>query len=70
MRPEKLVMMANQIATFFDAQGGGAPAAIADHLRRFWDPVMRQEIIALARTASHGLRPSVVDAIRLLEETA
>jgi hypothetical protein len=31
---------------------------------------MREEIIALARTASHGLRPSVLDAIRLLEETA
>jgi formate dehydrogenase subunit delta len=67
MRPEKLVMMANQIAGFFDAQGDGAPAAIADHLRRFWDPVMRQEIIALARTASHGLKPSVVSAVGLLE---
>lgn len=67
MRPEKLAMMANQIADFFDAQGSGAPAAIADHLRRFWDPIMRQEIIALAQAPSHGLKPSVVAAVRMLE---
>jgi len=70
MRPEKLAMMANQIADFFDAQGGGAPAAIADHLRRFWDPIMRQEIIALAQAPSHGLKPSVVAAVRMLEARA
>lgn len=67
MRPEKLSMMANQIADFFDAQGAGAPVAIADHLRRFWDPVMREEIIALVQMPSHGLKPSVVAAVRLLE---
>ncbi len=67
MRPEKLAMMANQIADFFDAQGGaGADAAIADHLRKFWDPVMRAQIQALAASEGHGLKPSVVSAVRLL----
>lgn len=70
MRPEKLAMMANQIADFFDAQGAGAPAAIADHLRRFWDPLMRQEIIALARQPLHGLKASVVAALAILEAKA
>jgi hypothetical protein len=41
--------------------------AIADHLRRFWDPIMREEIIALVQMPSHGLKPSVVAAVRLLE---
>lgn len=67
MRAEKLALMANQIADFFDTQGAGASAAIADHLRRFWDPVMRQQIIALAQMPSHGLKPSVVAAVRMLE---
>lgn len=67
MRPEKLVMMVNQIADFFDAQGGrGADAAIADHLRKFWDPGMRAQIQAIASTDGHGLKPSVAAALRLL----
>ena len=56
MRPEKLAMMANQIADFFDAQGSaGADAAIADHLRKFWDPVMRAQIQAMAASEGHSL---------------
>lgn len=67
MRPEKLVMMSNQIATFFDAQGeASAPAAIADHLRKFWDPVMRAELLALAARGEAGLKPSVLKAVTLL----
>ena len=42
MGPEKLIMMANQIGTFFASQkGDDAVAGIADHIRKFWDPRMR-----------------------------
>ncbi len=71
MRPEKLVMMANQIADFFDAQGAaGSAASIADHLRKFWDPGMRAEILAHASRGGEGLKPSVVAALKLLEPAA
>lgn len=71
MRPEKLVMMANQIADFFDAQGAaGAAASIADHLRKFWDPGMRGEIIAHASRGGEGLKPSVLAALKLLGPTS
>ena len=47
MRPEKLVMMANQIGTYFASQKGeDAVAGIADHIKKFWDPRMRDEILA------------------------
>ena len=68
MHPEKLVMMANQIADFFDAQGAAnAAPSIADHLRKFWDPGMRAEISAHAKRGGAGMKPSVVAAVRLLE---
>ncbi|WP_373064754.1 formate dehydrogenase subunit delta, partial [Zavarzinia sp.] len=45
MDAQKLVRMANQIAAFFKAQGAAsAPAEIADHLVKFWDPRMRSQI--------------------------
>jgi formate dehydrogenase subunit delta len=44
----KLVMMANQIAKFYLPQKQVEPvAAIAAHIRKFWDPRMRAAIIAL-----------------------
>lgn len=44
-----LVTMANQIAEFFRSSNpdrAEAVAATAQHLRSFWDPRMRREIIA------------------------
>ena len=67
MRPEKLAMMANQIGAFFKAQGEAeAPAAIADHLKKFWDPGMRADIIAHLGNGGAGLDPLVAKAVALL----
>ena len=67
MRPEKLAMMANQIGAFFKAQGEAeAPAAIADHLRKFWDPGMRADILAHLANGGAGLDPLVAKAVALL----
>ena len=52
MSPDKLVYMANQIGKFFASQGPDkAATAIAEHLRKFWDPRMRTAIILLGIVA-------------------
>ncbi len=72
MSPDKLVTMANQIATFFKAQGPDkAPEAIAAHITAFWDPRMRREILAIARGGSGArLDPLAVRALELLSVSA
>jgi formate dehydrogenase subunit delta len=67
MHAEKLAMMANQIGLFFKAQGEAeAPAAIADHLKKFWDPGMRADIVAHLAHGGAGLDPLVRKAVELL----
>jgi formate dehydrogenase subunit delta len=68
MRIEKLSMMANQIGAFFKAQSEAeAPAAIADHLKKFWDPLMRADLIAHWEKGGDGLDPAVRKAVELLK---
>lgn len=67
MRAEKLVMMANQIGDFFKAQSEAeAPTQIADHLKKFWDPGMRADIVAHLEHGGAGLEPLVRRAVELL----
>jgi formate dehydrogenase subunit delta len=60
MRVERLVSMANDIGAFFNAEPDKAEAAknIATHLRRFWDPRMRHQIVAHYREGGAGLDES------------
>ena len=68
MSPEKLVLMANQIGKFFASQPhGDALAAIADHLRIFWDPRMRATILAHLDKGGAGLDPLVLMAVQSLK---
>lgn len=56
MQAEKLVMMANQIARFFAAQGEErAVPQIAGHIEKFWDPRMRHAIKAYVGRGGAGL---------------
>jgi formate dehydrogenase subunit delta len=49
MSPDKLIRMANQIATFFRSQPGEDQAErVAGHLKDFWGPEMRAELKAHA----------------------
>jgi formate dehydrogenase subunit delta len=67
MPPDRLVMMANQIGTFFASQGPEkAASGIADHIKLFWDPRMRAAIFAYVREGGEGLRPDVRLAIETL----
>lgn len=66
MSPEKMVMMANQIASFFNSQPGDAPDRIADHLRDFWEPRMRTQLLTYIEAGGAGLNPAVEEAARRL----
>jgi formate dehydrogenase subunit delta len=69
MSPDKLVYMANQIARFFAYQPEAEAAAnTADHLRKFWDPRMRREIVQYVGNGGAGLQPVAVKAVLALEE--
>lgn len=48
------------------AGAGGAAEAVADHLRQYWDPRMRADILAHLEAGGAGLDPVVMDALRLL----
>ncbi|RMC37835.1 formate dehydrogenase subunit delta [Paracoccus alkanivorans] len=66
MSPEKLVMMANQISLFFSTQPGDAADKIADHLKDFWEPGMRAQLLQYVEAGGEGLQPSVKEAARRL----
>jgi len=71
MQPEKLVMMANQIASFFAAQGEQrAVPQIADHIAKFWDPRMRRNIAAHIEQGGAGLSPLARAAIAKLKPSS
>jgi formate dehydrogenase subunit delta len=61
------VRLANEIAVQFHHQPAETAAtAIATHIRMFWDPRMRTELITRATTDPTDLDPLVVAAVRLL----
>jgi formate dehydrogenase subunit delta len=68
MRIEHLVSMANDIGNFFNAEPDKSEAAkgVANHLRRFWDPRMRREIIAHYKSGGEGLNDVPRSAIAIL----
>jgi formate dehydrogenase subunit delta len=65
---EKLIYMANQIAANFAVQGEAkAVPAIADHIRKFWDPEMRRKFLAVAAKPDAKLHPMVQQAVETLQ---
>ena len=73
MHSDYLIRMANDIGHFFISSGPPDEAArnIQAHIKRFWDPRMRNAIIAHYRAGGSDLEGPVRTAIQLLaEETA
>ena len=63
MSTDKLVYMANQIGKFFTAQGGDKAApSIAEHLKKFWEPRMRAQILAAVGTEAGAGLSEIVSA--------
>ena len=66
MHTDALIRMANQIGSFFEAMPDRTEAleGIAQHIRKFWEPRMRRELLAhVDGGGSAGLSEMVAEAI-------
>lgn len=67
MSPEKMVMMANQIAAFFRSQPGSDQAErVAAHLKDYWEPRMRRQLKDHVAAGGAGLDALVIGAAPLI----
>jgi formate dehydrogenase subunit delta len=66
MNADHLIRMANQIGTFFASQPDRAEAleGIASHIKKFWEPRMRREFLALLDEGVAGVQPIVREALQ------
>lgn len=69
MEIQRLIKMANEIGAFFESASDRAEAvtSIAAHLRNFWEPRMRKQLIEYAHGADGELREIVKEAVLSLE---
>jgi formate dehydrogenase subunit delta len=68
MHPNHLVKMANDISAFFgsDPDHSSAVKGMVEHLRKFWEPRMREAIIAHYQAGGEGLSELSKDAVKQL----
>ena len=61
---DNLVVMANRIGRFFEAQPDReeALAGIAEHVKKFWEPRMRAQILASLDTGAGAALSDIVRA--------
>ena len=67
MDQNNLVHMANRIGEFFQAMPDRQEAltGVATHIRKFWDPRMRRQLLAhVEQHGGEGLSELVLDALR------
>ncbi|HEY7269514.1 MAG TPA: formate dehydrogenase subunit delta [Dehalococcoidia bacterium] len=63
-----MVHNANQIALFFASYPHDeAVAGVTDHLKKFWEPRMKRQIIAYVETSGAGLHDLVPEAVRRMD---
>lgn len=65
MNIERLVTMANDIATYFAVEPDHAVAinGVRDHLKRFWDPTMRHQLKTHLEQGGAGMLPLAKEAV-------
>jgi formate dehydrogenase subunit delta len=69
MALDRIVIMANQIGDFFAPYPPERRAeGIRNHLRTYWDPRMRDELLALIEAGGAGLAQHVIEAAKLLQD--
>ena len=67
MNAEHMVHNANQIALFFAAYPREeAIAGVTDHLKKFWERRMREQIIDYVAHGGSGLHELVIEAVKRL----
>ncbi len=72
MHAEHLVQMVNDIANFFVPASGAAraPAEVATHLKRFWEPRMQRQIVEVWRSGEGEFSEVARAAVALLAQDA
>ena len=70
MNIERLVAMVNDISRFFASEPDpvAGAAGVADHLKRFWEPGMRRQIVAHLDAGGEGLEPLAKQGVAKLAE--
>ena len=64
MSPDKLIYMANQIATFFDSKPHEEGVkGVADHINAFWEPRMRRQLFVLLDSGTDGFKSLLLEAV-------
>ena len=65
---DHLVKMVNEISSFFESESPGEQASrdVASHLRRFWEPRMRKQIIEHYHRGAAGLEEIARAAVGIL----
>ncbi len=68
MNVQRLVAMANDISNFFGADPDPAAAAeqVAAHLKKFWEPRMREEIRRYVSNGGEGMSSIAIQAVKKL----
>jgi len=68
---EKLVRMANQIATFFHSKPREeSVAGVAEHINKFWEPRMRRQMFEMIDAGGKGFDELVLAASPLIRRPA
>ena len=68
---DRLVYMANQIATFFASQPHAAAVeGTRVHIQKFWDPRMRAKIAEILEQPDNALSPIAREALKGLPQKA
>lgn len=71
MSPEKMIRMANQIATFFETRPHAeGVVGVAGHISDFWEPRMRRQLFEHIAAGGQGLKPLVLDAAAKIRPVA
>ena len=69
MALDRIVLMANQIGDFFAPYPPERRAeGIRNHLRTYWDPRMREELLEYIASGGAGLAPHVIAGAKLLRD--
>ncbi len=68
MHNDNLIKMANDIGAFFQGEPDRCAAVqgVVEHLHKFWEPRMRQQIIAHYREGGVGLSDLAKEAVQQL----
>jgi formate dehydrogenase subunit delta len=68
MSPKNMVHQANQVALFFASYPRDeAVAGVTDHLRKYWERRMRQQIVQYVDQGGGGLHELALEAVKRLK---